>query len=147
MKKLPEQLADPVAILKSATQKDSFVVLTQWADLNGNPVVIPIHPNKQSTVNLENVVPTAYRKGSISRLLGENNKNVLWTKENESIEQLLTIRLQLPQEVAADTLVFNYSIPKLEQSVNETAVPQNQISLLWMTCKAVAGNQAKLMIY
>lgn len=130
LKKLPEQLADPVAILKSATQKDSFVVLTQWADMNGNPVVIPIHLNKQGTVSLENVVPTAYGKEGISRLLGENNENVLWTKGNESIEQILTVRLQLPQEVAADTLVSNYSIPELEQSVNETLLSQAPIPAL-----------------
>ncbi len=130
LKKLPEQLADPVAILKSATQKDSFVVLTQWADMNGNPVVVPIHLNKQGTVSLENVVPTAYGKEGISRLLGENNENVLWTKGNESIEHLLTIRLQLPQEIAADTLVSNYSIPELEQSVNETLLSETPIPAL-----------------
>ena len=40
---------------------------------------------------------------------GTNNENILYTKNNESIQQLLTVRLQLPEARADDTLI-NYSI-------------------------------------
>ena len=49
---------------------------------------------------------------------------------NESIEQLPTVRLQLPQEVAANALESNYTIPGLEQSVNETLLSETPIPAL-----------------
>ena len=109
LKRLPQQLADPVAILRSNTQKNSLVVLTEWNNKNGDPVIIPLHLDKQGAVTMENQVVSAYGKGEVAALLGENNQNVLYTKDNKSIDQLLSERLQLPEAMADDTLV-NHSI-------------------------------------
>lgn len=57
-------------------------------------------------------------KEYIDNFLGENSKNVLWTKENKSIDELLSVRLQLPQAVADDTLISNYNMPQSQANVN-----------------------------
>ena len=125
VKALPEQIQNPVAILRSKSQKDSFVILTEWADQSGNPVVIPLHLNRQGALTLENRIPSAYGKENVASLAGEAGENVLWTKGNEDITTLLSHRLQLPQAVADDTLVSNYSIPRSASNVNLAGVPKN----------------------
>lgn len=109
LKRLPEQMRDPAAVLRSKTQPDSFVILTEWNDTNGNPVVVAVHLDKQGHVELSNEVASAYGKNNFAALTGENGENVLYTKNNKSIDQLLSIRLQLPEAMADDTLVA-YSI-------------------------------------
>lgn len=109
LKRLPEQMRDPAAVLRSKTQPDSFVILTEWTDTNGNPVVVAVHLDKQGHVELSNEVASAYGKNNFAALTGENGENVLYTKNNKSIDQLLSIRLQLPEAMADDTLVA-YSI-------------------------------------
>lgn len=122
VKKLPQQLQNPSAILKSASQPNSLVVLTEWADTQGNPVVVPLHLDKKGAVTLENRVASAYGKQGIEALLGEKGENVLWTKGNEDIHQILSVRLQLPQAVSDDTLVSNYSIQNQQENASGTGV-------------------------
>lgn len=109
LKRLPEQLRDPAAVLRSKTQPDSFVVLTEWNDTNGNPVIIALHLDKQGVVDVTNEVASAYGKNNFAALTGENGENVLYTKNNKSIDQILDDRLQLPALLSDDTLVA-YSI-------------------------------------
>ena len=124
VKKLPQQLQNPSAILRSASQPNSLVVLTEWADTQGNPVVVPLHLDKKGAVTLENRVASAYGKQGIEALLGEKGENVLWTKENEDIHQILSVRLQLPQAVSDDTLVSNYSIQNQQENASGTGESQ-----------------------
>ncbi|RHS85801.1 hypothetical protein DW923_03455 [Butyricicoccus sp. AM42-5AC] len=107
LKQLQQQLNDPIAVLKSKTQKNSLVVLTEWNDTSGNPVIAAVHLNKRGIVDDVNTLASAYGKRNLTALLGENNENVVYTKENKSINQLLDNRLQLPELVADDTLVAN----------------------------------------
>lgn len=119
LKYLPEQLADPIAILKSKTEGDSVVVLTAWNDTQGNPVIIPVHFGKDGTLTVENAIPSAYGKRNLEALFGENGENILYTKNNKSINQLLSSRLQLPNAMADDTLVA-YSIAQAGAKNNQT---------------------------
>lgn len=119
LKHLPEQLADPIAILKSKTEGDSVVVLTAWNDTQGNPVIIPVHFGKDGTLTVENAIPSAYGKRNLEALFGENGENILYTKNNKSIDQLLSSRLQLPNAMADDTLVA-YSIAQESAENNQT---------------------------
>lgn len=137
LKMLPVQIDNPVAILKSKTQPNSFIILTEWADTQGRPVIIPLHLDKNGAISVENKVASAYGHNHVSSLLGENNQNVLWTKGNEDIDQLLSHRLQLPQAVVDDTLVSNYSIPTLERNVNTQQIPSLEPD---MPAGTVAGN-------
>jgi hypothetical protein len=42
IEQLPEELANPVMVFESATEKGSLVVLTQYADKRGRPVVVAL---------------------------------------------------------------------------------------------------------
>lgn len=124
LKRLPEQMRDPAAVLRSKTQPDSFVILTEWNDTNGNPVIIALHLDKQGVVDVTNEVASAYGKNNFAALTGENGENVLYTKNNKSIDQILDNRLQLPALLSDDTLVA-YSIAqnsgegKRQEAINE----------------------------
>lgn len=128
LKHLPEQLENPLAVLKSASQEDSLVVLTEWNDMSGNPVIVPIHLNKQGSVELENAVASAYGHKHIETILGKNNENVLWTKGNEDISTFLSARLQLPAAVTEDTLVSKNSIAQGDDAVNTLTEEQKQLA-------------------
>lgn len=144
LKQLPTQIENPVAVLKSASQPNSFVILTEWADTNGRPVIVPLHLNKNGAVGLENRLASAYGHKHISTILGENNQNVLWTKGNEDIGQLLSHRLQLPQAVVDDTLVSDYSIPTMERNVNAQQIPSLEPD---MPAGAAAAGNAPPSLY
>ncbi len=128
LKQLQQQLNDPIAVLKSKTQENSLVVLTEWNDTSGNPVIAAVHLNKQGIVDDVNTLASAYGKRNLTALLGENNENVVYTKENKSINQLLDNRLQLPELVADDTLVANSIRQKTENSNSfDKNIPLNEL--------------------
>lgn len=80
LKQIPHQLARPLAIFKSTSK--GLVCVTEWVDVNGQPVIIPIHLNEAGAIELENKIPSAYGR-EIEAILGPNNDNVLWTRNNE----------------------------------------------------------------
>ena len=116
LKKLPEQLENPMAVLKSKTQPNSFVVLTNWKLDDGSTVITPIHLDKQGRVTIDNRVVSTYSR-DIQGLLGENNENVLWRKNDRSINQLLGERLQLPM-ASSDDASSIYNMPQGKNYVN-----------------------------
>lgn len=116
LKQLPAQLENPLAVLKSKTQPDSFVVLTNWKLEDGRTVVTPIHLDKKGNITIDNRVASTYGK-DINKLLGENSENVLWRKNDRSIDQLLAERLQLPK-TSSDDASSVYNMPQDENYVN-----------------------------
>ena len=122
MKNLPYQIADPVAILKSKSQPNSLVEITAWKTQDGQDVIVPIHLNKQGAIEAGNSIASAYGTSHIDTILGENNENVLYTKNNEDIHQLLSNGLQLPEAMADDVLARNI-IPQNDDSVNPRSTP------------------------
>jgi hypothetical protein len=82
-----------------------------------NPVIAAIHMNKRGVIEDANALASAYGKRNLEALLGETHENVIYTKENKSIDQLLSIGLQLPEAMADDTLVA-YSIAQKQQNNN-----------------------------
>ena len=82
-------------------------------------MIIPVHFGKDGTLTVENAIPSAYGKRNLEALFGENGENILYTKNNKSIDQLLSSRLQLPNAMADDTLVA-YSIAQESAENNQT---------------------------
>lgn len=121
LKNLPYQLADPIAIIENPQSNSrglaSKIVLTEWNDLGGKPVIIPIHLNAQGAIDVQNDVASAFGADYIQRIIGNNGENVLYTKNNEDIYQLLSKGRPVPQAMADDVLVRN-SIPPAGQDVN-----------------------------
>lgn len=123
LKQLPQQLKDPAAILNNPQANQfglkSIVVLTQWKDSAGRPVIVPVHIDAQGAVDLQNNVASAFqaKQEYLSNLLGNNGQNVLYTKNNEDIHQLLSSGQTAP-EAMADDVFINYSIHQAEQKSN-----------------------------
>lgn len=121
LKNLPYQLADPIAIIENPQSNSrglaSKIVLTEWNDLGGKPVIIPIHLNAQGAIDVQNDVASAFGADYIQRIIGNNGENVLYTKNNEDIYQLLSKGRPVPQAMADDVLARN-SIPPAGQDVN-----------------------------
>lgn len=115
LKNLPYQLADPIAIIENPQSNSrglaSKIVLTEWNDLDGKPVIIPIHLNAQGAIDVQNDVASAFGADYIQRIIGNNGENVLYTKNNEDIYQLLSKGRPVPQAMADDVLARNSILP------------------------------------
>lgn len=72
----------------------------------------PLHLDRSDAAATEDRAASAYGKRDISAIVGHNGENILRTKGNEGIDQILSNRLQLPQAVSDDTLVSDDSIAR-----------------------------------
>ena len=116
LKNLPQQLRDPIAILKNpqpnASGADSVIILTEWNDKNGNPIVVPIQLDVTGALDVpENVIASTFGAEYIDRLLGVNDGNVMYTKNGENIRQLLSNGRPMP-EAMADDIFAKFSMPQ-----------------------------------
>lgn len=130
LKNLPYQLADPIAIIENPQSNSrglaSKIVLTEWTDMDGKPVIVPIHLNAQGAIDVQNEVASAFGADYIRRIIGDNGENILYTKNNEGIEQLLSKGRPVPQAMADDVLARN-SIPNTLHDVNQQYGPESSI--------------------
>lgn len=106
LKQLPYQIENPVAILKSNTQPSSIVLLTEWKD-GDKSIIVPLHLDKQGAISVENRIASAYQTGHMQSYLGDADSNVLYTKNNEDVHQLLSNGVQFPKAMADDILAKN----------------------------------------
>ena len=67
---------------------------------------------------MQNEVASAFGADYIRRIIGDNGENVLYTKNNEDIYQLLSKGRPVPQAMADDVLARN-SIPSTFRDVNQ----------------------------
>lgn len=116
LKQLPYQIENPVAILKSNTQPSSIVLLTAWKD-GDKSIIVPLHLDKQGAISVENRIASAYQTGHMQSYLGEADNNVLYTKNNEDVHQLLSNGVQFPKAMADDILAKN-NISQAESKSN-----------------------------
>ena len=108
---LSDQLENPVAVLKSATQRDSLVVFTEFLDAQGNPVMVPIHLDKAGRIGISNEVASMYGRGNFNKFIEEQRKlgNILFEDEKRTLQQLPVEGLQLPKMEAASDPIYSIS--------------------------------------
>lgn len=131
---LPEQLDNPLAIMKSNTHPDnSVVILTEMIDANNNPVIVPIQINKQGVVDVYNNVSSAYGRTNIDSFLEDarNSGRMLFEDKNR-IDSLSVNGLQLPEITADNDPIFKTdasinNITDTSEKVN-TDIPKNTTS-------------------
>ncbi len=109
IEQLPNQLANPVAILKSKNQKNSLVVVSEMIDTNNNTVLIAVHLDKNGRININNEVTSAYGKGGYKSFIEQNRKsgNVLYENKNIGLASLPADGLQLSAVEATTDPIFN----------------------------------------
>lgn len=125
---LGSQMENPVAVLKSATQKDSLVIFTEFLDTSGNPVMVPIHLDKAGRIGISNEIASMYGRGGFEQFIERQRKlgNILFEDEKRTLQQLPASGLQLPRvEAASDPI---YSIPPSSQKSNTNLLDQLMIA-------------------
>lgn len=116
------QLENPMAITGNTTAHEekgdnSIVVWTDWKTVSGASVIVPIKIDAEGNVGIYNNVNTmfdAYKEEYVSDLLRDGN--ILYTRNNESIQSLLAQRRQVPEWQGANA--FNDSIREQPITVN-----------------------------
>lgn len=125
---LHDQLENPVAVLKSATQQDSYVIFTEFLDASGNPVMVPIHLDKAGRLGITNEVASMYGRRDFEQFISRQRElgNIIFEDEKRTLQQLPASGLQLPRvEAASDPI---YSIPPSSQKSNTNLLDQLMIA-------------------
>lgn len=109
LEQLPQQLANPVAILKSYTQPNSMVIITEMIDADNRPVIVPIHLDKNGNIGISNEVASAYGRSGYSQFINQSRKDgmVLYENKNKGLASLPADGLQLSAVEATTDLIFN----------------------------------------
>lgn len=89
MKRLPGLIADPIAVMKSATEKDALVSLVAAHDANGSPVIVAIHLNGKGAGFAEvNKIASVYGKDSQSSLQRQLDNDLLYLNKEKATQWL-----------------------------------------------------------
>ena len=126
MEQLPFALADPIAIFKSSTVKDSVVVMAELKGNNGLNIVIPMQLNKEKRNNtiVYSLVNSVYTKDTVGNKWYqdylENPKlgTPLYVNEKKATNWYLAEGLSLPQANYHISDFFNTSIPNEKDLYN-----------------------------
>lgn len=119
MEQLPFALADPIAIFRSSTVKDSIVVMAELKGNNGLNIVVPMQLNKEKRNNtiVYSLVNSVYTKDTAGNKWYqdylENPKfgTPLYINEKKATNWYLAEGLSLPQANYHISDFFNKSIP------------------------------------
>lgn len=128
----PEQFDNPVAVMKSRTQKNSFIALTEMVDKNGNGVIIPVHLNKNNSIEIANVIPSIYGREELEKFIKKaiDNNELLYLDKNRDVSQLALNGLDLSKRVADNDPIFKESLQQAEDIVNtHSASTSNKVML------------------
>lgn len=98
MQRLPELIADPVAVMRSATEGDALVSLVEAKDVYGNPVIAAIHLNGKGAGFAEiNKIASVYGKDNNVALQRQLDNNLLYLNNGKAAKWLHAVGLQLPE--------------------------------------------------
>ena len=109
MEQLPQQLANPVAILKSYTQPNSMVIITEMVDADNRPIIVPIHLDKTGKIGISNEIASAYGRSGYTQFINQSRKDgmVLYENKNKGLASLPAYGLRLSEVEATTDLIFN----------------------------------------
>lgn len=123
---LPEQFNNPVAVMRSRTQPDSGVVMTDIIDEHGNPVIVPIHMGKETEMGTANVIPTVFGKKGAKNFI--NNSEVAFENKERVNEALSGNGVQFSELNGSNNPNFNSKIEQNAQNVNGSEIPQGDVN-------------------
>ena len=118
IKKIPNALENPLNILKSSTQENSIVVITDLADLNENPIIASITLDDKGQIGniefLSNRLSSAYGKNNYDDFMKReiDKGNLLYDIDEGIKKELPSTGLQLPKGISS------FSVDNVPQSNN-----------------------------
>lgn len=121
LKQLPEQLANPVLVFKSATVDNGIVVLTELVDSQGRSVIAAIHLEVQHGSHMVNALASVYGRNNVNNFVEDqiDKGRLLYADKEKSRDWLRSRGLQLPKEVAQQHDSINSIVPQSEKDVND----------------------------
>lgn len=134
IKRLPEAIANPLNILKSSTDENSIVIITDLADTKERPIIASIELNYDGQIGnidfLSNRLTSAYGKNNYDRFMQTEiaKGNLLYDIDEGIIKELPTTRLQSSKGISSfdETSSFiNNSISQIDTKVNENTITNN----------------------
>ena len=126
IEQLPFALADPIAIFRSSTVKDSIVVMAELKGNNGLNIVVPMQLNKEKRNNtiVYSLVNSVYTKDTVGNkwyqdyLENPEFGTPLYVNEKKATNWYLAEGLSLPQANYHISDFFNTSIPNEKDLYN-----------------------------
>ncbi len=87
---LPQQLEDPVAILRSATQPNSLVIFTELLDSQNRPVMVALHLDKDGVIGLTNEIASVYGRKGFAEFIDQEKKagRLLYERTERALAEL-----------------------------------------------------------
>lgn len=127
VKQLPEQLNNPVMVLKSRTVPDALVALTELSDKDGRSVIAAIHLNRRAGRDLTvNKITSVYGRNNAGKFIAENiaEGNLLYINKIKSHQWATTQGLQLPEVVQSKDGFSNVIVANEEDLVKYSQTKQ-----------------------
>ena len=120
IKRLPQSIAEPIMIFKSATTPNAYVILTELSDKNSNSVVAALHLNRTQKHIAVNRIASVYGKENIENFVDRQIKagNLIFADKNKSQQWSQSRGLQLPK--LADTIADNNNISQNDNIVKSS---------------------------
>ena len=98
VKDLPRQLRDPLMVLESATEQDSFVVMVEHTSKDGDPVIVAVHLNRNEERYQVNSVRSVHPRSMREVGLWMENGLTRYVDSERVRGRLESAGLQLPGE-------------------------------------------------
>lgn len=96
VKQLPQAVAEPIMVFESATQADTFVVLTELRH-EGRSVMVAVHLDTERQHIRVNDIASAYKRGNEGWYVRQIEEGrLLYQDKKKSLAWARTARLQLP---------------------------------------------------
>lgn len=125
IRQLPENLANPVMIFESATQRDALVTITESQDTRRKPVLAAIHLGTEEEGTIVNRVASVYGKDNIVYWLLRqlDSGKLLYAHREKSLALSKALGVILPNEVAHAE--FSHTIIRKLDYSNKKRVEKN----------------------
>jgi hypothetical protein len=129
IRQLPEMIENPVMIMKSLTDTNSWVVYGELYDADGEPVLAAIHSGvrgRGSDLEIVNKIASAYSRSNTQSLI--NRSEIIYTDKNRITEWLQWLGLQLPSRELKRDSVDGTTVPQTSANVNRQNAQKSENS-------------------
>ena len=126
IKKLPENISEPVMVFKSATTPNAYVILTEMTDKNGDSIITAMHLNRyQDRINI-NRIASVYGKENIGNFVNKQTDagNLIYADKNKSQQWSTSRGLRLPKLV--QSITDNNNISQKSDVVNSNNMQKSE---------------------
>lgn len=111
VKNLPLQISQPIAITKNNKKnrdRNSVVLWTNWISEDGKGIMLGLVIDSTGATGLQNNISTVFQaETEYAEQFFENEEDILYTKKNKDIKQLLSDRRYMPKAMVDDTFIKN----------------------------------------